>query len=128
MENDLKTIVFIGTCSANSEKTLVSDRISSPFTIVDLSFHFALNTNRTLQLKPFIAPDNHAPSSGEPNGYNPLEEYGQANYVTGDDQTKFFRHNFTVEESGSYLKIYANNTDSFDHTIDVHITIKIKTR
>lgn len=125
MENDIKTIVFVGICSANSVKTLVSDRIATPFKIVDLSFHFALNTNRTLQLKPFVAPDDFAPSSGEPSGYNILLEYGQSRYIVGDDQTKFFRHNFSVEESGAYVKIYANNTDAFDHTIDVHMTIEI---
>lgn len=126
MQNSLKTIVFSGTCSANSELTLVSDRIASRYVIEDLSFHFALNTNRTLQLKPVISPDDHAPSSGEPNGFNLLSEYGQALYVVGDDQTKFYRHNFHVDERGSFVKIYANNTDSFDHTIDVHVTIKLQ--
>ena len=128
MDNDTKTIVFNGTCSANDVLTLVSNRISSPFTIEDLSFHFALNTNRTLELKPFISSDDNAPSSGEPSGFNFLHEYGQSSKVVGDDEPKFFRHNYTVREAGSYLKIYANNTDAFDHTVDVHITIRIHER
>ena len=125
MHSEFKTILFSGTCQAGQSLVLVSHRISTPFQLVDMSFSFALNTNRLLQIKPFVSPDASAPASGEPSGFNLLFEYGQAHYVTGDDQTKFFKHSFHVYEAGSFFKIYANNIDDFDHTVDVHITIQI---
>ena len=128
LEPTYKTISFFGTCTANSEKTLVSPRISTPYAVKTIIANFALNTNRTLQLDFYIAPDNDAPTSGRPSGMSLMREYGQIEYVVGDDEKKEFQHQAFSPTSPSWLKIYANNTDSFDHTIDCHITIQLLPR
>ena len=123
-----KIVSFFGTCPANSEKTLVSERISTPYQVDRIIAHFALNTNRTLQLDFYISPDNDAPSSGRPNGMSMLQEYGQVRYITGDDETKDLPHNARATTSPTWLKVYAKNTDGYDHTIDVQIIITILPR
>ena len=128
MNDKLKTVSFFGTASANSDSTLVCERISSPYEVQSISAHFALNTNRTLQLSFFISPDDNAPASGKPGGFNLLAEYGQVDYVTGDDDTKRLQNVASSQTSPSWIKVYAHNTDSFDHTIEVQITIKILPR
>ena len=128
MYNRLKTISFSGTCTASSDLTLVSERISSPFSVVGISAHFALNTNRLLQLSFFISPDPDAPASGAPGGFDILGEYGQVSYITGDDDVKRLSNSALSQTSPSWLKVYAHNDDSYDHAVDVQITIEIQPR
>lgn len=120
-----KTISFFGTCSANSEETLVSQRIMTPFRVSQITANFALNTNRTLQLGFFLSPDKSDPSSGEPSGFNILDEYGQVDYIVGDNEQKILHNNASSDTFPSWLKVYANNTDAHDHTVDVQVEIEL---
>lgn len=124
-EANLKTIPFSGTVEAGSELTLACPLISSPFRIVDIVTSFPLNTNRTVQQKFFVSDDDNEPTSGEPSGFNILDEFGQVDYVVGDDEQKLIRHSFYARQGNAHVKVYANNTDSFDHTVDVIITIEL---
>lgn len=125
MPTIIKTISFFGTCAANSSLVLSSPRISSPFTVKTIKASFALNTNRLLQLKFFTSPDPSCPTTGEPTGFNILEEYGQVDYIVGDDEQKILEHNAVVSTFPKWVKVYAVNTDGFEHTIDVLITIEL---
>jgi hypothetical protein len=128
MDDLIKTVSFFGTVSAGSEVTLVSDRISSPFEVQSISAHFALNQARTVLLSFFIAPDKSAPATGKPTGFNILAEYGHVDYIAGDDDTKQLTCQANSQSSPSWLKVYAINSDTYDHSIDVQITIKILPR
>lgn len=119
------TVPFKGTCLANSEKTLVSERLTFPFRIEKIIVAFALNTNHTLQLIPFISWDPSTPSIGKPTGQSLFSPYGNVEYLSGDDEHEEHSHQILIKRMGSYLKIYANNTDSFDHTIDAQISITV---
>lgn len=121
---DAITVSFFGTCPASAETTLVSKQISTPYIVREISASFALNTNRLLQLEFFVSQDKDAPTSGKPNGMNILQEYGQVSYLTGDDEQKTIRCAAITAEAPSWLKVYANNTDTFDHTVDSQITIE----
>ena len=125
MNFHLKTVSFFGTCLANSELTLVSQRISTPYSIKNISAHFALNCARTLQLDFYISQDNDSPTSGRPSGFSTLGEYGQISYIVGDDETKNLENFAHSQTSPSWIKVYAKNNDGFDHTIDVQVTINI---
>ena len=120
---EILTIPFTSTVDANSEKTLVSKRIAFPFQVHKIIAAFALNTNHTLQLIPYVSRDPSAPSSGKPTGDSLLAPYGQVDYLTGDDEHEEHFNTTTYQEKGLFLKIYANNTDSFEHTIDAQIQI-----
>ncbi|MCK9599471.1 MAG: hypothetical protein M0R06_10550 [Sphaerochaeta sp.] len=125
MNTITKTVTFFGSCAANSSLVLSSSRISSPFTVRTIKASFALNTNRLLQLKFFISPDPSCPTTGEPTGFNILEEYGQVSYIVGDDEQKVLDHNAESQTFPKWLKVYAVNSDGFEHTVDVQITIEL---
>ena len=129
MENhNSRTVCFFGTCLAFSSTVLVSQRVSSPYTIDEIRASFALNTNRTLKLYFFVSADPTAPTIGEPAGFNCLDEYGQVSYLTGDDEQKSIKNNTIIREHPSWLKVYAVNEDFNDHTIDVQVDITIEPR
>lgn len=119
-----KAVSFFGTCPALSEVTLVSKRITTAFLSEEIQAHFPLNTNRLLELDFYISLDGQSPATGRPTGISFFQEYGQVNYITGDDETKRLKHTSLIQEAGSYLKVYARNNDTFEHTIDVQIMIK----
>jgi len=120
------TLHFHDTVNALSEKTVVSERIMFPFVIQRVAIGFAPGCNRLVRIKIFVSGDDSAPSSGEPSGTNIFAQYGQRDYVVGDDAVVEFPHQIDVPERGMFLKVYANNLDSNDHTIDTHVTIERK--
>jgi len=119
-----QTISFFGTCTASSNLTLVSKKITTPFKTSVLRASFAPGVERLMTLKFFISPDAEAPTEAEPNGVNILASTGQARYITGDDEFKEFPHELLHEVSNGYLKVYAENADVFDHTVDAQVTIE----
>lgn len=119
------TLSFFGTVNAASIVTLVSKRINVPFKTSMIRAAFALNTNRTLQLSFWISPDDDAPTTGNPTGISILAERGQVDYLVGDDEVKYFKTEIIQNTGGWYIKIRANNTDAFAHTIDSQITLEL---
>jgi len=120
-----KTIAFFGVCSARSELTLVSPRIARSFSTVRFQAEFADGVNDFMQIKFFVGPGDFAPSSGEPDGHSLLSDYGQVDYIVGDGFNKDFDHEVKIAESGSFLKVYANNTDYYDHDVIALVTIEV---
>ncbi len=124
----MKIVPFHGTCAAGSSVVLVSPRITTPFMLKNIAARFAQGCNNTLALRFFVGNDGDAPATGPPNGSSILKDYGQVDYIVGNDDSKNMEHDLEVHESGSYLKVYALNTDAFDHTVDVQLTIEEKER
>jgi hypothetical protein len=120
----LQTISFFGTCPANANITLVSNFIDVPFNTKKIRASFAPGVERLMTLKYFISGDKNAPTTEEPQGINILAQIGQARYITGDDEFKEFEHETIHQVAGGYLKVYAENSDVFDHTIDSQVTIE----
>lgn len=123
--NRIITASFHDTVVAGANKTLVSNRIDLPFTTKRIRAAFAPGVNRTLRLFFFISPDADVPTTHEPGGTNILAQLGPQRYIVGEDCVVDFVHETGSLESGKYLKVYAENTDAFDHTIDVQITVEI---
>jgi len=121
----ISPVTFFGTCPASSNKTLVSQKIAFPFIVEKTIASFALGTDRTMDLRFFVSPDDDEPLTHQPNGINILAYYGQTDYLTGDDEQKVIEHYIPVHERNQRLKIHATNHDSFDHSIDVTFLIKI---
>lgn len=118
------TVPFHGTVEAGSEKTLVSQILGFTYKTKVFRISFALNTNREMRIKFFISSDKDAPSAGEPLGDNPLEPYGGVSYVVGDDEIKDLPHEMKVLTAPTWLKVHAENTDSYSHTIDAEVFIE----
>jgi len=124
----MKTVSFYDTCLQSASKVLVSKHIGHPYEVKRIRARLAQGCNNLLALRFYVAIDNDAPAAGEPSGISMLKDYGQVDYVVGNDDTKDMQHNVEVQESGSYLKVYAVNSDTFDHSIDVQIDIEEKER
>lgn len=119
------TISFFGTVNANGEKTLVSQRINTPFNTKKVAISFPDGHNRLVQIKVFISQDQNAPTSGEPQGLNILQMLGSVPFVVGDNERKDFEVEKPYSQRGGYIKMYAKNNDGFQHTMDAQITIEL---
>lgn len=117
-------IIFSGTCAARSELTLVSKRISYSFRVLEVNVSFAQGTERTLQIRFFVSPDPSAPSAGHPTGVNLFAVFGEDFFLIGDNESKRMDFAVEVKEKGMYLKMYANNTDVYEHTVDAFAVIE----
>lgn len=118
------TIPFFGSCSAGASLVIVSQRIAWPFKLKSIRAHFAQGANNLLALRFYHAQDNQAPASGAPSGFCLFSELGQVDYLIGNNDTKVIEHELTIRDTGSYLKVYAVNSDTVAHTIDVQMTIE----
>lgn len=119
------TISFFSSVIANKNKTLVSKHIDVPFRLRRIRASFAPGTNRLLLLRYFISPDKEAPTTLPINGFNPLGQIGQVDYLTGDDEYKDLPHQVDYLVKSGWVKVYAENQDAFQHTIDTQIVIEL---
>lgn len=121
----LVTVSFFGTVSAGSNNTLVSKYIDARFKVKRIIASFAPGVNRLMNLSYYISADESAPTTEPPTGTNVLAQVGQVTYITGDDEQKNLPHEVEYESRGAYVKVYAENSDSFDHTIDTQVIIEL---
>lgn len=124
-QNRLQTCSFHSTVAASSKKTLVSNKIDLPFRTKRIRAAFAPGCDRLLQLSFYISPDDSDPTIEAPTGDNIFAMLGPQTYIVGDDNIVDFVHEIDIAVAGRYLKVYANNTDTYEHTIDVQITLEI---
>jgi len=121
----LVTCSFHDSVAADSKITLVSNKIDLPFRTKRIRAAFAPGTERLLRLYFYISPDKSAPTTEPPTGDNILAQLGPQVYIVGDDTIVDFQHEIAIIEAGKYLKVYADNLDTYPHTIDVQITVEI---
>lgn len=119
-----QTVSFFGTVGAGQNKTLVSQHIQVPFKTKNIRASFAPGVDRLMTLKYFISGDPSAPTTAQPDGTNILAQIGQVPYITGDDEFKNLEHETMSAVGSGYIKVYAENADVFDHTIDTQVTIE----
>jgi len=124
----LITINFYGTVAMNTNKTFVSKLIGVPFIVRFISQSFPAGTNRTMTTKYFIANDPEAPTTAEPNGVNVLSQFSQAVSLTGDDERKELAQETEIPAANGYIKLYCENADTFDHTLDAQVTLELLPR
>lgn len=123
---DVKTIPFHGTVAAHSRATLVSKIITAPFELQRVRVSFALNTNRTLRVEFFISPDDSAPTDKPLTGISVLSELGQVDYLVGDDNQVDVPMRILVTTANMRMKVFADNLDSYEHSIDAQVFIQLK--
>lgn len=121
----IATVNFFDTVAPNSSKTLVSKQINNKYRIKSFKISFAPGTNRLLELEPYVSPDADDPSDGSINGVNLIQQFSHKEVIVGDDERKRLEQNIIVAQRNTWLKIFANNTDSNEHSIDAQITVEI---
>lgn len=115
---------FQDTVSASSVKVLASAQISVPFTTKTIRAAFAPGANRLLRLYYFISNDSDTTAEIPTSGNNLLAQGGGNRYLVGDDNEFTIPVEVIEESRGKYIKIAADNTDTFEHTIDTQIIIE----
>lgn len=120
---DIDTLVFNGVVAANCMKTLVSQRLIFPFATREFRVHFALNTNKKLRVSFFISPDDSAPTDKSLTGHSVFSTLGQVDYVVGDDETVIVPYHIFIPGIGMFIKVFAENIDSYEHSIDAQVFI-----
>ena len=124
----MKTVSFNGVCPARSSLVLSTPRITHPYGITRIHVRFPVGCINELKLRFYTSPDDDVPSTGPPNGASMLREYGQVDFIVGDGDSKNMEHDLDVDESNTWLKVYAVNDDYYDHEVDVQMTIEPKKR
>lgn len=119
-----QTISFLGFVPPNSNRTFVSQRLTLPFKTKKIAASFTPGVWRLLNLQFFLSRDPEAPTLAPPQGVNILSSHGQVNFLTGDEDRKELEHEVEFSESGGYVKVYATNTDTFEHVVDAQVTIQ----
>ena len=116
-------ISFYGSVTTGANKTLVSQLLRFPYVVEKIRVKFALGHSATTQHRFFVSPDKEAPTGNVPTGRNILSQWGNVDYVVGDDDVLDLKDETHVVEKGTYLKVYASNSDSVTHTVNVIMTI-----
>ena len=124
LQNQKQTISFFGTVAAAANVTLVSQRITAAFRTKIIRASFAPGVQRLMRLFFSISRDPSAPTTKFPEGTNILASTGQVTFITGDDEFKTFPHEVETQEAGAFVKVFAENTDAAEHTIDTQVTIE----
>lgn len=117
------SIPLHGTCTASLTKVLSSNLIQFPFMTKKIRVAFALGCQRLMQIKVFVSIDARNPVSGEPDGVSILGLLSSYDYVVGDDNVVELEDE-QIFDGGRYIKVYANNSDPVNHTIDCIVTIE----
>ena len=120
------TINFIDTVNGEHQKTLVSQHIQRAYKIKRLTATFAPGANRQLYLRFFISLDSTAPTTSQPTGTNILAQHSQQSYIIGDDCTIEFNLDVPYSERSSWIKVHANNDDSYQHSIIAAVEIEFE--
>jgi hypothetical protein len=118
-----RIINFRGSCTARSSLVLTSQRLPAGYTTESLRLHWAPGCQGQLLLTPYLSPDDVCPSTGPPSGTPLLYAVTQDPSFRGDDSDLELLHEVTIREGGTCLKIYAQNTDWYDHHVDAQITV-----
>lgn len=120
---DIVTLLYDGSVGAGAGVTLVSKRLTFPFTTERFRVHFALNTNKTLRIRFFISADASAPTAQPVVGHNIFAPLGQVDYIVGDNQEVEVPYRVKCVDRGTYIKLFAENLDANPHTIDAHVFV-----
>ena len=115
---------FQGSVTAGARVTLVSVRLGFPYQIKHIRVKFALGHTGLVQHTFYVSNDNAAPTTTIPSGQNILAQYGNVDYVIGDDDVLDMSDETFVSRMPTWLKVHAYNTDTATHTINTLITIE----
>lgn len=119
-------VIFNDIVPPLTRMTLQSDLIDWPFEIDIVRVAFALNTGRTLEIRLWVADAGSVPNNVAPTGISVLAGRGASDYVVGDGAEGELVIPIGKRFPGRrYLLCDANNTDVFQHTIDVRADLQL---
>ena len=112
-----------GVVNAAAETTLVSNRLTFPFTIHRIAVIFPAGCDFLVSATPMLSYDAQASTSGLPEGTPLLLQFAKDHGAVGDDYTVDIPCRIPVATKGTYLKLHLNNSDTQAHHITCTFTI-----
>lgn len=111
------------TVSNSKRQSFHSTRIGNPFTVKEIHFSFALNTQRLLQNSVWVCGSAETPDDQRPAGFNLLAGLGGEDYMVGDGQEGLIKIPINEKFNGGYyLVVESYNADPINsHTVDVTV-------
>lgn len=120
----MRTVSFYGQVEARSTVVLCSPRISTGYVVRRMRVSFANGCFNLVKVEVFVSPDDSTPTTGKPSGLSVLDDYGQVPYVVGNAEVVDMFHDQGVDQAGSFLKVYANNTGYQKQDVSVQVEIE----
>ena len=118
-------LTFSGTVAANGELTLASRKLDFAYRIIKVRVTFPPGSGRLVAVCFIISNDPTVPSAGKPSGQSVLGQYSVKDYFVGDGEWKELDCGVDVSRRGSWLKVYAVNSDSVSHAVDAQVVVQI---
>jgi len=120
----IERLFFHDTVDPRGQLTLVSKKITFPYTVKRQIFQFHRGAEDKLQLSVYVSFD--ATPDTPPRGENITGVLGTDDYVVGDSWVFDFEDDYEVGQAGTWLKVYAKNEDSHPQPFNVKIVIMRK--
>ena len=117
-------LTFSGTVAANGELTLASRKLDFAYRVVEVRATFPPGLGRLVRVSFIVSNDPTVPSTGKPSGQSVLGQYSVNDYFVGDGEWKQLYCGVDVPQRGSWLKVYAVNSDSVPHAVDVQAVLE----
>lgn len=104
--------------------TLCSEPITHPYVTRKVRIKFADGCDNEMRVEVLLSSDDSTPASGRPSGSSIFADYGQVEYVVGNDEVVEVSHEVEVPEGNSFVKVYADNRDFYVHALLAQVTIE----
>lgn len=119
-------INFAAQASSSANKTLVSKRIDSLYRITSIRISFDSTADHTVKVYPIVSRDPENPTAAAPAGVNLLAEWSQAPYFIGDAEVIDMKLDHPVKETGTYLKLYLENSAASTPYVLAQIVVEVE--
>ncbi len=117
-------LTFAGVVAANGELTIASRKLDFAYKVVSIRVTFPPGSGRLVKVYYIISKDPTIPSTGKPLGQSVLGQYSTDDYFVGNGELKKVECGVEVRQRGSWLKVYAVNSDSVVHVVDAQVVLE----
>jgi len=122
---DIVTVNFVAQIAASTAQTFISRLIKRNFFLLGVRMSFNLGQDRKVHHYISVSEDDSLPGSLPISGFNPLSEFSEYDYLTGNDDFKEVYCYAPSRRRDSYIKLFVDNQDVFEHDVDVQVFLEI---
>jgi len=117
-------INFYTSVAAGSKKTVKSEKIPFKFKVTLIEVRHDINDQQKTKVGIFSSHSDDTPTTKPPLGTNLIKQYSQEEWIRGNGEIRKFVLDHKVREEDSYLKMYLDNTDTFEHQAWARVQIE----
>ena len=117
-------VPFMANLAANTNLTLLAGKIPFWYRIIECEIVFRDDAANNLLIYVFAAKSATLSTTTPPPDTNIFSQYSQTPYFLGEGLIKTVNCNYLVENGDYYLKVFAQNLNTYAQTVNV--TVKIE--